>query len=52
MPVHGKEYLCAVKYSASFLGEPLHRVTTGVAKVLQSTPQSLRQLGGHGAGRE
>jgi transposase len=33
--VHGKEYLCVVKYSASFLGEQLHSVTTGVAKVLQ-----------------
>jgi transposase len=33
--VHGKEYLCVVKYSASFMGEQLHSVTTGVAKVLQ-----------------
>jgi hypothetical protein len=35
MLVHGKEYLCVVKYSASFLGEQLHSVTTGVSKVLQ-----------------
>jgi transposase len=35
MLVHGKEYLCVVKYSASFLGEQLHSVTTGVSKILQ-----------------
>ena len=35
MLVHGKEYLCVVKYSASFAGEQLHSVTTGVSKVLQ-----------------
>ena len=32
MLVHGKEYLCVVKYSASFLGEQLHSVTTGVSQ--------------------
>ncbi len=35
MLVHGKEHLCVVKYSASFAGEQLHSVTTGVSKVLQ-----------------
>ena len=35
MLVHGKEYLCVVKYSASFAGEQLHSVTTSVSKVLQ-----------------
>ena len=35
MLVHGKEYLCVAKYSASFAGEQLHSVTTGVTKVLQ-----------------
>ena len=35
MLVHGKEYLCVVKYSASFFGEQLHSVTTGVSKILQ-----------------
>jgi hypothetical protein len=35
MLVHGKEYLCVVKYSASFAGEQLQSVTTGVSKVLQ-----------------
>ena len=33
--VHGKEYLCVVKYSASFAGEQLHSMTTSVSKVLQ-----------------
>ena len=34
--VHGQEYLCVVKYSASFAGEQLHSVTTTVSKVLQA----------------
>jgi transposase len=33
--VHGKEYLCVVKYSASFAGEQLHSLTTSVSKILQ-----------------
>jgi len=33
--VHGKEYVCVVKYSASFAGEQLHSLTTSVSKVLQ-----------------
>ncbi len=33
--VHGKEYFCVVKYSASFAGEQLHSLTTNVSKVLQ-----------------
>lgn len=33
--VHGKEYLCVVKYSASFAGEQLHSLTTSLSKVLQ-----------------
>src|SRR6266849_7979643 len=28
--VHGKEYLCVVKYSASFAGEQIHSLTTSV----------------------
>ena len=36
MVVHGKEYLCVVKYSASFAGEQLHSLTTTLSKVLQS----------------
>src|SRR6266446_8099544 len=38
--VHGQEYLCVLKYSASFASEQLHSVTTSLAKVLQS----LRRL--------
>ena len=34
--VHGKEYWCVVKYSASFAGEQLHSVTTTLSKALQS----------------
>ena len=34
--VHGQEYLCVVKYSASFTGEQLHSLTTSLSKVLQS----------------
>lgn len=34
--VHGKEYLCVVKYSASFAGEQLHSLTTTLSKALQS----------------
>ena len=33
--VHGKEYLCVVKYSASFAGEQLHSLTTSASKILQ-----------------
>lgn len=34
--VHGKEYLCVVKYSASFASEQLHSLTTTLSKALQS----------------
>lgn len=34
--VHGREYLCVVKYSASFAGEQLHSLTTSVSKALQA----------------
>jgi transposase len=34
--VHGKEYLCVLKYSSSFASEQLHSVTTSLTKVLQS----------------
>ena len=40
MVVHGKEYLCVVKYSASFAGEQLHSLTTTLSKIMQS----LRRL--------
>ena len=32
--VHGKEYLCVMKYSAAFASEQLHSVTTALAKAL------------------
>jgi transposase len=38
--VHGREYLCVVKYSASFAGEQLHSLTTSLSRGLQS----LRRL--------
>jgi len=34
--VHGKEYLCVVKYSAPFAAEQLHSLTTSISRVLQS----------------
>jgi transposase len=40
MLVHGKEYLCVVKYSASFAGEQLHSLTTSLSKAMQN----LRRL--------
>jgi transposase len=33
--VHGKEYLCVLKYSASFAGEQLQSLSTSLSKVLQ-----------------
>jgi transposase len=33
--VHGKEYLCVVKYSASFASEQLHSLSTSLSKVMQ-----------------
>jgi transposase len=38
--VHGKEYLCVLKYSATFASEQLHSVSTSLSKVLGS----LRRL--------
>ncbi len=34
--VHGKEYLCVLKYSAPFASEQLHSVTTTLSKALQA----------------
>lgn len=42
--IHGREYLCALKYSASFAGEQLHSVTTSVSRVLQSLRRLTREL--------
>ena len=42
--VHGKEYLCVLKYSASFAGEQLHSLTTSLSKVLQSLRRFSMEL--------
>jgi hypothetical protein len=42
--VHGREYLCVVKYSASFAGEQLHSLTTSLSKVLQSLRRFSMEL--------
>jgi transposase len=47
--VHGREYLCVVKYSASFAGEQLHSLTTSLSRVLQSLRQLAKQLNKPGA---
>ena len=36
MVVHGKEYLCVMKYSAAFASEQLHSLTTALSKALPS----------------
>jgi transposase len=46
MLVHGKEYLCVVKYSAPFASEQLHSLTTSVSKVMQSLRRLARELQG------
>src|ERR1700674_3356774 len=42
--VHGQEYLCVLKYSASFAGEQLHSLTTSLSKVLQSLRRFAPEL--------
>lgn len=42
--VHGQEYLCVLKYSASFAGEQLHSLTTSLSKVLQSLRRFSAEL--------
>ena len=42
--VHGQEYLCVLKYSASFAGEQLHSLTTSLSKVLQSLRRFAMEL--------
>ncbi len=42
--VHGREYLCVVKYSASFAGEQLHSLTTSLSRVLQSLRRLAKDL--------
>lgn len=45
MVVHGREYLCVVKYSASFMGEQLHSLTTSMSKALQAMRRLSTELG-------
>lgn len=42
--LHGKEYLCVVKYSASFASEQLHSLSTSLSKALQSLRRLALQL--------
>src|SRR6266853_864383 len=42
--VHGREYLCVVKYSVSFAGEQLHSLTTSLSRVLQSLRRLAMEL--------
>ena len=44
MLVHGREYLCVVKYSASFAGEQLHSLTASLSRVLQSLRRLAQEL--------
>ncbi len=43
--VHGRSYLCVVKYSASFAGEQLHSLTTSLSKALQNLRRLTLELG-------
>ncbi len=43
--VHGQQYWCVLKYSASFAGEQLHSLTTSLSKLLQSLRRFSRELG-------
>ena len=49
MIVHGKEYLCVVKYSASFASEQLHSLTTTLSKTMQSLRRLSAELSKPGA---
>ena len=42
--VHGLEYLCVLKYSASFAGEQLHSLITSLSLVLQSLRRLAKEL--------
>ena len=42
--VHGREYLCVVKYSASFASEQLHSITTSLSRALQALRRLARDL--------
>jgi transposase len=44
MLVHGKEYLCILKYSACFASEQLHSITSCLAKVTQRLRRLATEL--------
>lgn len=43
--VHGKQYLCVLKQSASFLAEQLHSLTASLAKATQALRRLSMELG-------
>ena len=43
--VHGKQYLCVLKQSASFLAEQLHSLTASLAKATQALRPALHGTG-------
>jgi transposase len=47
--VHGKEYLCVLKYSAAFASEQLHSLTATLSKALQSMRRLSMELAKPGA---
>lgn len=47
--VHGKEYLCVLKYSAPFASEQLHSLTTTLSKVLPAMRRLAIELAKPGA---
>jgi len=49
MVVHGKQYLCVVRYSASFAGEQLHSLTTTLSKTMQALRRLSTELSKPGA---
>ncbi len=49
MLVHGQEYWCVLKYSASFAGEQLHSLTTSASKAMQALRRLALQLAHPGA---
>jgi len=44
MIVHGKEYLCVLKYSAPFASEQLHSLTTALSKALPAMRRLATEL--------
>lgn len=47
--VHGKEYLCVLKYSAAFASEQLHSLTSTLSKVLPAMRRLAGELAKPGA---